>query len=328
MRPNIVVVGSINRDLSAQVAELPRRGQTVLGGDFHSVSGGKGANQAVAAARYGAKVSFVGRLGQDVFGDELLAALSSEGIDVQHITRDSDVASGVALILVDADGENCITVAPGANARLSVADVESARETIASADILLLQLEIPLDAVRRTAEIASSNSVPVVLNPAPAQTLDDALLRLVSVFTPNATEAEFYTGHEIPDANHAREAATVLLDRVEGAVVLTLGSSGAVYMDRDGQSGLIGGCSVKAVDSTAAGDVFNGVLAVELAEGTSLSDAVQNANAAAALSVTQFGAQSAIPTRDEVLSFQAEDRPTASPSVHGPAANGHQLAVG
>ena len=315
MPPRVTVVGSINRDLSVRVPELPAPGETVLGDHFLSVSGGKGANQAVAAARYGADVSFVGRLGRDPFGDELLDGLRAEGVDVEHIARDPKAVSGVALILVDGDGENCITVAPGANARLSAADVDAAEGVIAAADIVLVQLEIPLQAVRRAVRLARAHGVPVVLNPAPARELDDDLLGLVSVFTPNASEAGFYVGRRVRSEADARAAAETLLQRVGGAAVVTMGSGGASYADRAGLSGLVEGQAVQAVDSTAAGDVFNGVLSVRLAEGAALPDAVLHANAAAALSVTQHGAQSAIPSRAEVSSFRAHTN--GRPLVHG-----------
>ena len=306
MPPRIVVVGSINRDLSVRVPDLPVRGQTVLGDHFVSVSGGKGGNQAVAAARYGADVAFVGRLGRDAFGDELLGALRAEGVDVAHVARDAEAASGVALIVVDERGDNIITVAPGANARLSVDDVEAARDTIAAADAVLLQLEVPLLAVQHAASIADAHGVPVVLNPAPACPLDDALLARVAAFTPNATEAEFYTGVPVADETHACLAAEALAERVAGHVVVTVGALGAYYLGSSGDCGHVQPLEVQAVDSTAAGDVFNGVLCVRLAEGADIADAVRHGNAAAALSVTQFGAQSAIPHRRHVAALLAK----------------------
>ncbi len=303
MKPHVAVVGSINRDLSVRVHALPHRGQTVLGEHFVSVSGGKGANQAVAAARYGGQVSLVGRLGSDVFGDELLAALHADAIDTQYITRDADTPSGVALIVVDHNGDNCITVAPGANACLSVVDVARAIDAMLPADVLLLQLEIPLETVRHAAALAHAQGIPVVLNPAPALPLDAALLRMITVFTPNATEAAFYTGIPVDDEASARMAAQKLLAMGVGAAVITIGAAGAYYCDHDGCDGVVEGVKVDAIDSTAAGDVFNGVLSVLLAEGTGLAGAVRQANTAAALSVTRYGAQDAVPYRAQVEAF-------------------------
>jgi ribokinase len=306
MKPKVTVVGSINRDLSVRVPALPKRGQTVLGDTFVSVSGGKGANQAVAAVRYGADVSFIARLGSDAFGDELFVALQKDQIDACHIIRDAESPSGVALILVDGNGDNCITVAPGANARLSVDDVEAAREAIISADIVLLQLEIPLDTVRYAVILAHEHGVPVILNPAPALALDDEILQRITILTPNATEAEFYTGIAVKDEETARDAAKSLLAMGVDAAVITIGAAGAYYCDQNGCDGIVDGFKVKAVDSTAAGDVFNGVLSVLLAEGLALPEAVMQANAAAALSVTQPGAQDAVPSRAQVSSFHAQ----------------------
>ena len=305
MQPHIVVVGSINRDLSVGVEALPRKGQTVLGGEFQSLAGGKGANQAVAAARFGASVSFVGRVGADAFGDELVEALCAEGVDIRHVTRDEQAASGVALILVDENGDNCITVAPGANARVTAEDVEAARDVIAAADVVLLQLEVPVPAVRRAAEIADAHGVPVVLNPAPACALDDALLGLVSVFTPNVSEAEFYTGQSIAGDAQARAAARAIAETVGGDVVMTVGPDGACYTTPQGVE-RVPGYAVDAVDTTAAGDVFNGVLSVCLAEGEALPEAIACANAAAAVSVTRRGAQAAAPSREEADALRHE----------------------
>lgn len=308
MHPKVVVVGSINRDLSVQVASLPSRGQTVLGDGFASVSGGKGANQAVAAARFGASVSFVGRLGRDVFGDELLAGLQAHEIRVEHVLRDADSPSGIALILIDEQGDNCITVAPGANAKLSVSDVDAARAVIADADIVLLQLEIADDVAQYAAQIASENNVPVILNPAPAKKLDLEFLKSVTVMTPNASEAEFYSGIRVVDAESARQAANVI--RVGGVerVVITMGEAGAYYSDENGLGHLVSAPVVNAVDSTAAGDVFNGVLSVLMAEQQPIEEAILQANAAAAISVTRRGAQNSVPSREEVEEFLARSQ--------------------
>ena len=298
MPSRIVVVGSANTDLVVRVPALPRPGETVLGGTFAQVGGGKGANQAVAAARAGGAVTFVAMLGADDLGDAALAAYQAEGIDTRFIGRTSGCASGVALILVDDAGENCIAVASGANDRLTPAAVEAAREALATADIVLVQLEIPLDAVRTTVALAAAAGRRVILNPAPARPLEPELLARVAVITPNETEAELLTGIAVADATAAVTAATRL--RAAGpAAVLTLGPRGCLVVADDGPR-QIPGHTVMPVDTVAAGDVFNGSLAVALAEGRDLTAAAAFANAAAAISVTRHGAQASAPRREEI----------------------------
>lgn len=298
-RAHLVVVGSSNTDMILRVDRIPGPGETLLGGDFSTAAGGKGANQAVAARRAGGRVTFVGRLGRDALGDEALARFRREGIDVTHVARDSGRPSGVALIFVRADGENSIGVAGGANQRLSPGDVAAAGRSISRARILLLQLETPLRTVAAAARIARRAGVPVILNPAPARPLPDALLRRVSLLTPNESEASLLTGIRVTGLASARRAAAALLARGVGTVIITLGAKGALVADRAG-SRLVEGFRVKAVDTTAAGDVFNGALAVALAEEAPLLEAVRFAHAAAALSVTRRGAQPSIPTRREI----------------------------
>ena len=308
MPARVVVVGSANTDLVVRVAALPRPGETVLGGTFSSVGGGKGANQAVAAARAGGQVTFIAMLGQDDLGDAALDSYRAEGIDTTHIGRAVDCPSGVALILVDKAGENSIAVASGANDRLGPAQIDAARNAIASADIVLVQLEIPLDTVRRTVEVAAAAGRRVILNPAPARPLEASLLAQVAVVTPNETEAELLTGMPVVD----EAAAAVVAERLRSlgpAAVLTLGRRGCLVA-AGGEPAMIPGHAVTAVDTVAAGDVFNGSLAVALAEGLDLPAAARFANAAAAISVTRHGAQSSAPTRQEI-----EDRLRAAGGV-------------
>ena len=302
MHKPIVVIGSSNTDMIVKSARIPRPGETVLGGAFSTASGGKGANQAVAAARAGGDVVFVARVGEDMFGERAVEGFRTDGLDVSRITVDLETPSGVALIMVDDAGENVIAVAPGANGRLSPADIDAASEAISGAALVLMQLEIPIETVRAAAETARAAGVPVILNPAPAQVLDTELLALVDIITPNETEAELLTGIAITHDDSIREAAEALHHDGIGTVLITLGARGA-YISSPGFTGIVPGFPVKAVDTTAAGDVFNGVLAVMLSEGKSLKDAAHFACAAGALSVTKLGAQPSAPTRDEIEKF-------------------------
>jgi ribokinase len=298
-KSSVVVVGSSNTDMILRLARIPGPGETLLGGQFATAAGGKGANQAVAARRAGGRVAFVARLGRDSMGDEALAGFRREGVDVSRVVRDRSRPSGVALIFVGADGENSIGVAGGANQRLTPGDVAAARTTIARSRVLLLQLETPLASVAAAARIARKSKVTVILNPAPAQALPRALLRNVSLLTPNEHEASLLTGVRVTGAASAAKAARILISRGVGTVIVTLGAQGALVATRAG-SRFVPGFSVRAVDSTAAGDVFNGALAVSLAEDAALHDAVRFAHAAAAISVTRPGAQPSIPTRREI----------------------------
>jgi|SRR5271165_3461883 len=296
---SVVVVGSSNTDMVLRVARVPKPGETLLGGEFSTAAGGKGANQAVAAARAGGRVALVARLGRDSFGDAALAGFRREGLDLSRIVRDGGVPSGVALIFVGADGENSIGVAGGANQRLSPRDVGAARGLIAGARVILLQLETPLETVQAAARLARRAGVEVILNPAPARPLPDALLRDVSLLTPNETEAARLTGVRVNGVASAANAARILLKRGVRTVIVTLGAKGALVATCDGVQ-VIPGFKATAVDTTAAGDVFNGALAVRLAEDCPLADAVLFAHAAAAISVTRLGAQPSIPTRREI----------------------------
>jgi ribokinase len=295
----VLVVGSANTDMVLRVPRIPRPGETVLGGAFTMAGGGKGANQAVAAARAGGIVTFVARVGDDVFGERALAAFGADGIDTRFVLRTAGKASGVALINVDERGENSIAVASGANDRLSIADVDAAAEPFAAADVVLLQLESPLETVAAAVRRAGERGKPVILNPAPARPLDERLLAGISVLTPNESEAELLSGTAVRDDDGVRAAAARLRARGPRTVIVTLGERG-VYALAPETEGFLPAFRVEAVDTTAAGDVFNGALAVALAEKKALPEALCFAQAAAAISVTRPGAQPSAPTRAEI----------------------------
>ena len=296
----IVVVGSSNTDLVVRATRMPEAGETVMGEKFMMTAGGKGANQAVAARRLGGDVTFIAKVGCDMFGDKAIEGYAAEGLDTSTILRDEYAPSGVALITVDGNAENCIVVAPGANNKLSSSDIDSMRSHIESADYLLLQLEVPMDVVEHAASIAYGAGVKVVLNPAPAATLSEHLLKQLDIITPNRTEIQLLTGVAVTDLESAERAAKVLLDKGVQRVVVTLGSMGALVCD-----GVrfvhIPAHKVTPVDTTAAGDTFNAGLCVALCEGRSLSDAVRFATAASAIAVTRLGAQASVPYRHEIV---------------------------
>jgi len=299
---NILVVGSSNTDMIIRVPRIPKPGETVLGGEFAMAPGGKGANQAVAAARAGGRVTFIARVGDDVFGSRALENFKADGIDTKFIVRDRRAPSGVALINVGSDGENAISVAPGANAGLSEDDVAEAAAAFDTANILLMQLETPPGTVLAGAREARKRGLPVMLNPAPARPLDDELVGLVSILTPNAPEAESLTGVSVSGESGVRRAADILRQRGPRVVVITLGDRGCFASSRDFE-GFVPAFAVTAVDTTAAGDVFNGALAVALAEESGLAEGLRFASAAAAVSVTRRGAQPSAPVRGEIVGF-------------------------
>jgi len=300
-RPHIVVVGSSNTDMVVKTRRIPGVGETVVGGQFVMAAGGKGANQAVAAARLGAEVAFVTKVGRDMFGDQAIAGYRAEAITTDHIFRDASHATGIALILVDDQGNNLISVASGANHALTTAEVEQAAEQIRAADAVMLQLEIPLEVVQCVAALAARAGVPVILDPAPAPDLPlpGSLLGHVTYLTPNESEASQLTGVAVEDESSARQAAQVLLEQGARNVVVTLGPKGALVAAGD-ETLFVPARAVEARDSTAAGDAFNGGLAVALAEGQSIGDAVRQASLVAAVSVTRMGAQPSLPTREEI----------------------------
>ena len=295
----ILVIGSSNTDMIIKVKRIPKPGETILGGEFASAAGGKGANQAVGAARAGGAVTFIARVGQDMFGDRAVAGFIADGINVDHVVRDRRCPSGVALIFVGQNGENSIAVASGANANLTPADLKKAKRAFGQSSVVVLQLETPLKTVEAAVKLAAIAGARVILNPAPARPLPDNLLRRVYLLTPNESEAELLTGLAVSSEKAAAKAADALLARGVQNVIITLGARGAFVAGGQTRS-LVPGYKVKPVDTTAAGDVFNGALAVALAEGKSLLDAARFASAAAAISVTRLGAQTSAPMRAEI----------------------------
>lgn len=298
----ITVVGSCNTDMVVKSNKLPLPGETIVGGNFLMNAGGKGANQAIATARLGVQTTFVTKTGNDMFGKQSVSLFENEGINVDYINSDFKNPSGVALIMVDDRGENSIVVAPGANAELNEEDIKKASKEIATSDILLMQLEIPMKSVVAAAEIAHQHGVKIILNPAPAQTIPSDLLSKLYLITPNRVEAELLTGIKITDLKTAKEAAKAIANDGVDNVIITLGAKGSlIYCDE--KFTLVEAFKVKTVDTTAAGDTFNGALCAGLLDGLSLNDAVLFASKAAAISVTRMGAQTAIPTKTEVLAF-------------------------
>lgn len=297
----IIVIGSSNTDMVVRSEHLPRPGESVVGGGFMMAGGGKGANQAVAVARMGHRVIFAAALGDDMFGDAALSGYQRFGIDTSFIVR-KDTPSGVALIMVDSEGQNSISVALGANNALTIDDVLPALEQIDAGDIVLLQLEIPMATIEAVVAIASAKGAKVILNPAPAATVSENILSKLYLITPNQTEAQTLTGIEVKDEVTANLAAQVLCSRGVDRVVITMGSLGA-YLYEDGKGVIIPAKRVAAVDTTAAGDVYNGALCAALAEGMTLVEALNFATKASAISVTRVGAQPSVPTREEVDNF-------------------------
>lgn len=298
---NIVVIGSSNTDMVVKTSHLPAGGETVLGGTFFMNAGGKGANQAVAAARYGNRVVFVAKTGDDLFGKQVLKSLEQDNIVTDYVFVDKENPSGVALITIDSEAENCIVVAPGANMSLSPADIDVASEEIRNADVLLMQLESPVETVTYAAKMAAEAGVPVILNPAPApaEPLSEELLKNLYLITPNRSEASRLSGIEVKDMESAYRAAKAIRDMGPKCVIITLGNEGSL-LDDGAMPMRVEALKVEAVDTTAAGDTYNGVLASVIAEGRSLIEAMREANVAAAISVTRMGAQPAAPTREEI----------------------------
>lgn len=298
--PRVAVVGSLMMDLVVQCQHLPLEGQTIIGQEFDTFIGGKGSNQAIAAARLGAEVTMIGSVGMDSFGDKLLKNLTAEGINSQFVVRDANIGTGMALITVANDGNNTIVAVPQANMSLSQNNIDQAKSAIAEADILIVQLEVSLSAIQRAAEIAKANGVPVLLNPAPACQIPVDLMCLVDILAPNETEAEFLTGLRLTDMKTIKTAAEKLLTNPVSTVILTLGKQGALLATVEGTK-LIPSYSVEAVDTTAAGDAFCGALAVSIARGDDWQPAIKLANAAGALAVTKLGAAPSIPKLEQVV---------------------------
>ncbi|PPK99874.1 ribokinase [Parapedobacter indicus] len=300
MSNKIIVVGSMNMDMVVKTSHIPQPGETVLGGSFLMNPGGKGANQAVAVARLGGDVTFIGKIGDDIFGKQSSQLFDEEGVDTNGILADDNSPSGIALITVDERGENSIVVAPGANAHLEPNDVEEVLDNYPDSKILLVQLEIPMRTVEHAARIARRRGMQVILNPAPANSLVPSMFNLIDIITPNVNEAEMLSGVRISDVPSARQAAESIHQQGVKHVIVTLGKDGAALLE-EGIFYHIPTPSVETVDTTAAGDVFNGALAVAVSEGKALKDAVSFACRAASIAVTRMGAQSSIPFRNEVL---------------------------
>lgn len=300
----ILVVGSSNTDLIIKVADIPRPGETLLGGKFMTFPGGKGANQAVAAARAGGDVVFIASVGEDAYGLGAIKEYKLDNINTENIKICKGVPSGIAMITIAESGENAITVASGANEKLLADDLDEAEEAFDEADLMLIQLETPLDTVKKAICLCGEFNTRVILNPAPAAELDDEILSGIHIITPNETEAESLTGVKVEGEKDAGKAAGVLHQKGIDTVIITMGSAGAYFSDKEsGVAKMVPGFSVKAEDTTAAGDVFNGQLAVALSEGLSFEKAIRMSHAAAALSVQQLGAQSSIPRREETDYF-------------------------
>lgn len=297
--PKILVIGSSNTDMVVKTSRFPQPGETIIGGEFFLFPGGKGANQAVAAARMGGEVDLIAKVGQDVFGQQAIEGFAHEGINVAYVLSDPKLASGVALITVDASGENEIVVAPGANAALRPTDLDRDDLAFENADLVLMQLETPLETVFHAAKKAQALYKKFLLNPAPAQSLPDELYPLLYLITPNETEASLLTGIPLDDDDALPLVAEVLLQKGVKNVIITLGAKGA-YFQNTHQKFLIPAPKVQAVDTTAAGDVFNGALAVALAEGLDWREAIELACQAGAIAVTRMGAQASAPFREEV----------------------------
>jgi ribokinase len=297
--PKVIVIGSANRDLTVRVERLPQVGETVSGGEYYSSFGGKGANQAVAAHKAGAEVKFLAKVGNDQNGEAITKHLEKLGLDSEAILSDDANATGVALIMVDQEGNNAIAVASGSNWNLTEDDVRHAESSISWGDVLLIQLEVPPLSVREALRLAKTHGLMTILNPAPVRPLAEDTITLADILTPNQVEAGTLTGLRVDDRNGAARAAKSLLEYGAGQVIVTLGKTGASWVQSD-RTEAFSSFHVKAVDSTAAGDAFNGALACALAEGRPLEEAIPFANAAGALAVTRKGAQDSLPTREEI----------------------------
>jgi len=298
--PDILVVGSLNADLVVRAPRFPQPGETISGSDLQIIPGGKGANQAVAAARQGTSVSMLGRVGNDSFGPELINNLKQNNVDTSHVQIDSQAATGTAIIVVDANGQNSIVLSPGGNGQVSPADVNAV--SFADYKLLLLQLEIPIEAVTAAAQRAKQSGLRVLLNPAPARSLPDELISLSDFILPNETELNLLTNQPVQDISSAEKAAKTLLERGAQNVIVTLGANGALIVSSK-QVTHVNTYKVEVVDTTAAGDAFIGGFASALLRNKSLEEAVRYGCACGALATTKFGAQPSLPTQAEVERF-------------------------
>ncbi|KAE8177451.1 ribokinase [Photobacterium carnosum] len=303
----LVVLGSVNADHVLQVPSFPRPGETLHGRNYQVIPGGKGANQAVAAARLNADIGFIACVGDDSFGINIRENFRMDGIDITAVKMQPNCPTGIAMIQVSDSGENSICLSAEANAKLTAAAIEPDLERIRQADYLLMQLETPLCGIEKAAQVGKDANTIVILNPAPARVLSDELLACVDMITPNETEAEVLTGVTVTDAESAQQAANILHAKGIQTVMITLGAKG-VWLSQEGRGEIIAGFRVEATDTTAAGDTFNGAFVTGLLDGLVLESAIKFAHAAAAISVTRFGAQTSIPTRKEVEDFLAQQQ--------------------
>lgn len=298
----ITVVGSLNMDLVVFADKIPRPGETVLGKNFKQVPGGKGANQANAAAKLGADVNMIGCVGNDSFGVQLRESLKRDGVNVEHVLVKQNVSTGVAIILVEASGDNCITVASGANFSITEDNITEVRNIITASDVILLQLEIPIDIVKSAIFVAKSAGSTVILNPAPAAELDTEILKNTDILTPNETELELLSRHKTDTLDNLKAAGAILLNKGVKELVITLGSKGCLHMTKETATHY-NAYKVDAVDTTAAGDSFNAALAVYLSEGKTMKEAIEFAMKVGAMTVTKEGAQTSLPLLNEVADF-------------------------
>ncbi len=301
----LVVLGSVNADHVVQVATFPRPGETLHGHNYSVIPGGKGANQAVAAARLGADIAFIASVGDDSFGSQMIEKFKQDGINTEAVMIEKNTPTGIAMIQVAATGENSICISSEANDHLTIERITPHHKLIQLADTLLMQLETPIETIEKAAQIAKNAATKVVLNPAPAQKLTDNLLQLIDIITPNETEAELLTGIKVTDMASAQQAADVLHAKGIETVMITLGSQG-VWVSQNGKGRQIEGFKVQAIDTTGAGDTFNGALLAGMQSGQQLNNAIKFAHAAAAISVTRTGAQTSIPSIAEVERFLLE----------------------
>lgn len=301
---DIVVVGSINMDLVTNVKRIPKKGETLIGSGLNNISGGKGANQAVAAAKLGANVEMIGRVGDDTFANDLLKSLTENKVGVKHVNKTINEPSGTAIIMVEESGDNAIVVISGANAKLDYRDIDSAIDTIQSAKIVVTQLEVPIETVKYTLSKAKALNKYTILNPAPAAYLEDDIIVNTDLLTPNETELEILSGIKINNDSDIILAGKKLLDRGVKNLIVTLGENGSMYINKDGHK-KFPALKVDVVDTTAAGDSFTGALAVGLCEGKTIEDSIKFATQVAALTVTKFGAGQSLPYRHEIIEREA-----------------------
>lgn len=295
----LIVIGSSNMDIVISMPRIPLAGETILGGKSSLIFGGKGANQAVTAARCGGKPTFITKLGHDIFGDKIKSHFKQEGLPSEYILTDETEPTGIAQIFVADNGENVIAVAPGANAKLSIEDLKPFESLLTQSKVILIQLEIPIDTVQYVAHLASIHDIKLILNPAPARELDSALLDGLWLITPNEHEAGLLTGIEVKDQASAQQAGSYLLKQGVQNVIITMGNQGCLFIHNEKQQHFPA-YRCKAIDTTAAGDVFNGALAVAITRHLPFEKAIPFAAAAAAISVTRYGAQTSIPNQAEV----------------------------